>query len=344
MQYAPLGHSDFQVSRICLGTMTFGEQNTPEEAFAQLDMALDAGVNFIDTAELYPIPPNARTSGETEAIVGAWLKRRRARDRVILASKVAGPGVAHLSRSSRPFERKALRAALEASLNRLGTDVIDLYQLHWPERKTNYFGRLGYRHADDDDFTPLSEVLDTLGELVKEGLIRAVGVSNETAWGVMSFLRESERAGGPQLVSIQNPYSLLNRSFEVGLAEVAIREQCGLLAYSPLAFGTLSGKYLNGARPARSRLTLFSQYARYSNPRAEAASRAYVELARSHGLDPAQMALAFVMAQPFVTSTIIGATTPEQLRCNLAACDVRLESVVVDGIEAIHTEIPNPAP
>jgi len=344
MQYALLGRTDIRVSRMCLGTMTFGEQNTQEEAFAQLDMAIDAGVNFIDTAELYPIPPNPRTAGATEVIVGAWLKQRRNRDQVVLATKVAGPGVAHLSSSSRPFERKVMRAALEGSLKRLGTDVIDVYQLHWPERKTNYFGRLGYRHANGDDFTPLAEVLESLDELVKAGMVRAVGVSNETAWGVMSFLREAERSGGPQMVSIQNPYSLLNRSFEVGLAEVALREMCGLLAYSPLAFGTLSGKYLNGSRPARARLSLFSQYARYSNPRAERATRAYVELARRHSLNSAQMALAFVMAQPFVTSTIIGATTLEQLRSNLAACDLNLDRAVVDDIEAIHTEIPNPAP
>jgi aryl-alcohol dehydrogenase-like predicted oxidoreductase len=344
MKYNPLGRTGITVSRVCLGTMTFGEQNSEKEAFRQLDRAVDAGVTFIDTAEMYPIPPRAATCGRSEEIVGRWINGRGNRDAIVLATKMTGPGLDHIRGGAGRFGRKQIREAVDGSLQRLGTDTIDLYQLHWPERKTNMFGRRGYTHDDSAAFTPLAEVLDTLSELIGTGKIRAVGVSNETPWGVMDFLGLARNSGLPRIASIQNPYSLLNRLFEVGLAEVAIREDCGLLAYSPLAMGTLSGKYLDGGKPAGARLTLFTHYQRYTKPRAIAATEAYVALARRHGLDAAQMALAYVSSRRFLTSTIIGATTIDQLDSNLAAEDLTLDREVVDGIEAIHEDNPDPAP
>jgi aryl-alcohol dehydrogenase-like predicted oxidoreductase len=344
MKYNQLGRSGITVSRICLGTMTFGEQNSEEDAFRQLDRAVDAGVNFIDTAEMYPIPPRAETCGRTEEIVGRWINSRGNRDAVVLATKISGPGWDHIRGGDGRFGRKQIREALDGNLRRLGTDHVDLYQLHWPDRKTNAFGRRGYTHDDSAAFTPLAEVLDALSEQIEAGRIRTVGVSNETPWGVMGYLGLAEKDGLPRIASIQNPYSLLNRLFEVGLAEVAIREDCGLLAYSPLAMGTLSGKYLDGGKPPGARLTLFTHYQRYTKPPAIAATEAYVALARRHGLDPAQMALAYVNSRRFLTSTIIGATTIEQLESNLAAEDLTLDREVVDGIEAIHENNPDPAP
>ena len=346
MHHRPLGRTGLSVSRICLGTMTFGEQNTEAEAHRQIDIALDAGVDFIDAAEMYPIPPRPETQGRTEEILGSWFATRGRRGNVVLATKITGPGpaFAHIRDGALRFDRPRIRAAVDLSLKRLRTDYIDLYQLHWPERPTNIFGRRGYDHAADAAFTPLGEVLDALGDEVRRGTVRAVGVSNETPWGAMSYLGLAGGTDRPRMASIQNPYSLLNRLFEVGLAEVALREGCGLLAYSPLAFGTLSGKYLNGARPAGARLTLFPQYGRYTKPAAVAATRDYVDLARRFGLDPAAMALAYVVSRPFVTSAIIGATTEEQLRANLAAEDLALDAAVVEGIEAIHERSPNPAP
>ncbi len=347
MEYRPLGSSGIQVSAICLGTMTWGEQNSADEAFAQLDLALESGVNFIDTAELYAIPPRAETYGRTEAIIGEWLHKRGGRERVVLATKVAGPGpgwVDHIRGGRSRFDASNIRTALEGSLRRLGTDYVDLYQLHWPERTTNFFGRLGYEHVPEEAFTPFRETLEVMDALVREGKVRAFGVSNETAWGVMAYLREGALHGLPRVVSVQNPYNLLNRSFEVGLAEVAHREEAPLLAYSPLAFGTLSGKYLDGARPPGARLTRWPDYDRYVNPQAVAATREYVALARDHDLDPAQMALAFVTGRPFLASNIIGATTLEQLRSNLASARVRLPDPVLDAIEAIHARYPNPSP
>jgi aryl-alcohol dehydrogenase-like predicted oxidoreductase len=346
MNQRPLGQTDLRVSELCLGTMTFGEQNTEADAFAQLDRAVDAGINFIDTAEIYPVPPVAETQGATERFIGHWLAQRGGRDRLVLASKVAGPGdwIDYLRMPGRRLDRANIEAALDASLERLGTDYIDLYQLHWPDRPTNYFGQLGYQHQVQDDSVPLLETLQVLGDLVQAGKIRYVGLSNETPWGTMRMLELAERHGLPRMVSIQNPYSLLNRTFEVGLAEVAIREQCGLLAYSPLAFGMLSGKYLGGARPQGARLTLFSRFDRYSNEQAEWATAEYCAIARRHGLDPAQMALAFVTGRPFVTSNIIGATTLEQLETNLASVEVSLSQEVLEEIEAVHQRQPNPSP
>lgn len=346
MQYRRLGQTDIEVSALCLGTMTFGEQNTEQDAHGQLDRAREAGINFIDTAEIYPVPPRAETQGLTERYIGSWLESRRCRDRVILATKVAGPAewLPYLRDGQARLDRRNIEAALDASLERLRTDYVDLYQLHWPDRETNYFGKLGYAHPPQDLSVPLAETLMVLGDLVRAGKVRHIGISNETPWGLMRFLQLAAEHGMPRMVSIQNPYSLLNRTFEIGLAEVAMREQCGLLAYSPLAFGVLSGKYLDGARPPGARLTLYERFSRYSNPEAERATADYVALARRHGLDPAQMALAWVTSRPFVTANIIGATTPEQLEINLASIDVTLSDEVIAGIEAIHARQPNPAP
>ncbi len=345
MDYRQLGRTDLNVSAICLGTMTWGEQNSESEAFSQIEMAKAGGINFIDTAEMYPVPPKAETYASTETIIGNWFKKSGDRADWILASKIAGPGntIDYIRDGHLKFNREHIVAALDASLKRLQTDYLDLYQLHWPERNTNFFGKLGYAHAEEQ-FTPLLETLEALNEQVKAGKIRHVGVSNETPWGTMKYLAEADAHGLPRPVSIQNPYSLLNRSFEVGMAEVSIREQCGLLAYSPMAFGMLSGKYANGARPPKGRLSLYSRFTRYFNPQSEAACARYVALAREHGLDPAQMALAFVTSREFVTSNIIGATTLEQLESNLASAELVLSQEVLDGIEAIHKDHPNPAP
>ncbi|MFA0811247.1 NADP(H)-dependent aldo-keto reductase [Microbulbifer epialgicus] len=347
MEYRQLGTSSLKVSQICLGTMTYGEQNTIEDAAEQLDYALDQGVNFIDCAEMYPVPPSAETQGRTEEYIGKWLSTRGGRDRVIIASKVAGrgeanSGVGHL-RSGPRLNRDQILKACDHSLKRLGTDYIDLYQVHWPERQTNFFGRLGYCHGGDDGIA-ISETLGALEELLKAGKVRHIGVSNETPWGLHEYLTESVVYGKPRIVSIQNPYNLLNRTFEVGCAEISIRERCGLLAYSPLAFGVLTGKYLGGEKPAGARLTLFERFQRYASERTTAATKAYVELARQFGLNPAQMALAFVNQQPFVTSNIIGATTIEQLRNNIASVNLKLDDEQLAAIENVHQQNPNPAP
>ncbi|OIO54424.1 MAG: NADP(H)-dependent aldo-keto reductase [Alphaproteobacteria bacterium CG_4_10_14_0_2_um_filter_63_37] len=345
MEYRTLGTTDLQVSAIGLGTMTWGQQNIPEEAYAQLDLAVEAGVNFIDTAEMYPVPAKAETQGATETILGRWLKRRGGKGDLIVATKAAAradwlPWL----RGGPRLNRDHLRRAVDASLQRLGIETIDLYQMHWPERKTNYFGRLGYNHQQGDEGVAIEETLAALGELVAEGKIRHVGLSNETPWGMMAFLRAAAQQGLPRMMSIQNPYNLLNRTFEIGCAEVAVRESMGLLAYSPLAMGTLAGKYLAGARPAQARLTLFPQFNRYMGAQAQAATAEYVQLAHSSGLKPAQMALAFVTSRPFVTSNLIGATTVEQLRQNLDSAKVVLSQEVLEAIEAIQRKYPNPAP
>lgn len=347
MEYRKLGNTDIDVSVICLGTMTWGEQNTPEEAFEQIEYALEQGVNFIDTAELYSIPPQAKTYGRTEEIIGEWLHKSGRRNDIVLASKIAGPGenwIPHIRGGKTRYNREYIRQAVDASLKRLQTDYLDLYQLHWPERQTNFFGQLGYQHHLDEDFTPLLETLEALEEQRQAGKIRHVGVSNETPWGVMRFLQLAGQHDLPRMVSVQNPYSLLNRSYEVGLAEISCREQCGLLAYSPLGFGVLSGKYLGGQKPAGARLTRYPDYTRYSNPQAVAATEQYVALANKHGLDPAQMALAYINSRPFLTSNIIGATDMDQLRSNIASIDLRLADEVLAGIEAIHQQYPNPSP
>ena len=347
MKYRKLGQSDIDVSVICLGTMTWGQQNTPEQAFEQMDYAISQGVNFFDTAELYAIPPKSETYGRTEEIIGEWLQARGKREDIVLASKIAGPGeswIPHIRNGKTQFNRIDIGAALDASLQRLQTDYLDLYQLHWPQREANYFGKLGFDAPQQEHITPILETLEALNEQVQAGKIRHIGLSNETPWGVMQFLHYAELAGLPRIASVQNPYSLLNRSYEIGLAEVSWREQAGLLAYSPLGFGVLSGKYLNGARPEGARLTLFSDYTRYSSAEAVSATEKYVTLARQHHLDPAQMALAYANSRPFLTSTIIGATSMEQLKSNIDSINVSLSDEVLQQIEAIHTEFPNPSP
>ncbi len=345
MDYLTLGQSDLKVSRIALGTMTFGRQNSEAEAFEQLDYALERGVNLIDAAEMYPVPTAAEFQGRTEQYIGNWMRQRSNRDRVILATKATGPGemVRYLRPDIRHDERN-LRLAIEGSLQRLQTDYIDLYQLHWPDRATNYFGQLGYRHDPDNSGTPLAETLRVLGELVREGKIRHIGLSNETPWGTMKCLQLAEQLGLPRIVSVQNPYSLLNRTAEVGLAEVLLREQVGLLAYSPLGFGVLSGKYAGGVRPEGSRLALFPEYQRYLTEQGVAATQCYLALAAEVGLDPAQMALAFVNTRPFLGSNIIGATRMDQLKANLDSLELRLSPELLAQIEAIHQRYPNPCP
>jgi aryl-alcohol dehydrogenase-like predicted oxidoreductase len=348
VEYRTLGNTDIQVSVVCLGTMTWGEQNSRQQAFEQMDYALSRGVNFFDTAEMYAIPPRADTYGRTEEIIGEWLKARGSRDQVVLASKIAGPGedwLPHIREGRTRFNRKYIGAALDASLKRLQTDYLDLYQLHWPERKTNFFGELGFQpDSSEGELTPLLETLEVLDEQVRAGKLRHIGLSNETPWGVMRFLELAEREGLSRPVSVQNPYSLLNRSYEIGMAEISWREKTGLLAYSPLGFGVLSGKYLGGARPAGARLTLYPDYTRYSNPAALAATEKYVALAHRHQLQPAQMALAYVHGRAFLTSTIIGATTMDQLRDNVDSIAVELPAEVLEAIELIHREYPNPSP
>ena len=350
MEHRPLGRTGLSVSLICLGTMTWGEQNTEAEGHAQMDYALDQGVNFFDTAELYPIPPRAETQGATETIIGSWFASRSgARDRVILASKVVGRTPMDWFRDGRiPAElnRAQMQEALDKSLKRLRTDHIDLYQLHWPDRPMPWGSNPTAVEAADFGGAshPIEEILATLGEFVKAGKVRHVGLSNESAWGTMKFLAASETLGLPRVASIQNAYSLINRTYEVALAEIGLREQVGLLAYSPLAQGYLTGKYLDGARPAGARTTLFNRGQRYEKPGAEEAIAHYVALAHEAGLDPAQMALAFVNSRPFVASNIIGATTMDQLRTAIASASMTLPPDVLARINAIHQTHQNPAP
>jgi aryl-alcohol dehydrogenase-like predicted oxidoreductase len=345
MERRKLGDTGVEVSLVGLGTMTWGQQNTREEAFAQLDLALERGVNLIDAAEMYPVPPRAETAHRTEAILGEWLAARGRRGEVVLATKVTGRSPMPWIRGGPRLSRAQIREAIEGSLRRLRTEYVDLYQLHWPDRATNFFGQLGYTHPESDDSVPIEETLAACAELVAEGKVRHVGISNETPWGVMKYLEVGAREGQTRVASIQNPYSLLNRSFEVGLAEMAIKERVGLLAYSPLAFGVLSGKYAGGARPEGARLTLFGDhFTRYLKPMAVKATERYVALAREAGLDPAQMALAFVHSRPFLTSTLVGATSIAQLEANLASAELRLGPDLLRAIDAIHAEISNPAP
>ncbi|MFQ5955433.1 MAG: aldo/keto reductase [Kiloniellales bacterium] len=347
MIYRRLGRTELEVSVICLGSMTWGEQNTEAETHRQIDYAFDHGVNFIDTAEMYAAPPRAETQGASEACIGGWLKSSGKRDKVIIATKIIGPSdrFPWIRDGTTRFDRRHVAAAVEASLRRLETDYIDLYQLHWPARRGTYFGGPGPHQLADDDPIPIEEQLAALEAQIKAGKIRYVGLSNETPWGMLKFIETAARNGLPRIASIQNRYNLLNRSFEVGHAEIAMREDCGLLAYSPMAGGALSGKYLGGARPPGSRLALFGDhFTRYDTPRGVKATEAYVRLARRHGLDPAQMALAFVHGRGFLTATIIGATTMGQLERNIASIDIALPDDLLAGIQAIHDHNPNPAP
>ena len=346
MIYTKLPHTDIEVSKICLGTMTWGNQNIEAEGHEQMDYAVDQGINFFDTAELYPIPAHPDRYAHTEKIIGNWFKKNGNRDQIILGTKIAGNGDYTKFIRTTGFSRDSIISAVESSLERLQTDYIDVYQLHWPERSTNYFGQRGYKHDVTDHWEDnFHQVLETLRDLIREGKIRHVGISNETPWGTMRFLEESKvHASLPRVVTIQNPFSLLNRTFETGLSEIAIREHIGLLAYSPMGFGVLSGKYLGGKLPDKSRIALFPNYNRYGGENATNATQKYFDLAQDHGISLAQMALAFVNSRPFVTSTIIGATTMEQLKENIDSIDVKLSDVLLKGINAIHNEIPNPSP
>lgn len=350
IEYRKLGRTDLSVSNICLGTMTWGEQNTEAEGHAQMDYALERGINFFDTAELYSIPPKAETSGSTERIIGSWFKARGNRDKVILATKVVGRSTNTWFRddgSPSELNRKQIEEAVNKSLKRLQTDYIDIYQLHFPDRSVSIFGSNPTIFRDTRGETPenpIPEILDVLHDLVKAGKVRHIGVSNESPWGLMSFLHHARVRGQSRVQSIQNAYSLLNRTFEVGLAEIALREQVSLLAYSPLAQGYLSGKYRNGALPEGSRKQLFNRLQRYETPGADSAINAYFDLAAEQGLDLAQMALAFVNSRSFVTSTIIGATTLEQLKTDIDAADITITPELEEGINAIHLLNSNPCP
>ncbi|ELA3116625.1 NADP(H)-dependent aldo-keto reductase [Vibrio vulnificus] len=344
MQYTKLPNSTLEISKLCLGTMTFGEQNSQQDAFEQLDYAVAQGINFIDTAEMYPVPPKAQSQGLTEQFIGNWLSKSGKREKVLIATKIAGPRNVPYIRDNMSLNRRHIHTAIDDSLTRLQTDYVDLYQLHWPQRQTNCFGQLNYPYPDTQEEVTLIETLEALNELVKAGKVRYIGVSNETPWGVMTLLRLAEKHDLPRIVSIQNPYNLLNRSFEVGLSEISHYEGVQLLAYSPMAFGTLSGKYLDGARPKGARCTLFERFQRYFTPQGLEATNAYVSLARDYGLDPAQMALAFVNQRPFVASNIIGATTLDQLKANIESLNVKLEDEVLNKIQQIGTTYSNPCP
>lgn len=350
MEFRTLGQTDLQVSAICLGTMTFGEQNSEEDAHKQLDFALAQGVNFIDTAEVYPVPPCQETYARTEKIIGHWIAKRGKRDDFILASKISGPSRGNdrqdYIRGGARFTREQIFSACDASLQRLKTDYLDLYQLHWPERRVNIFGELGMHKLQDNPavMTPFVETVSALDELVKAGKIRHYGLSNETPWGVNQHLQLSREKHLTRLVSVQNPYNLLNRSYEVGMAEISLREKISLLAYSPLAFGMLTGKYLVKPWNEQWRIAKFSRFTRYTKPPAFMAVSRYVDIARKINITPAQLALAFVNQQAFVTSNIIGATNLRQLAENISSIDITLSAETIAAIDAVHAEISNPCP
>ena len=344
MQFSELGNTGIKVSKICLGTMTFGEQNTESEAHSQLDYALAQGINFIDTAEMYPVPPQEPTQGRTEEYIGSWLKKSGLRDQVIVATKVSGPGMMPYLRDGPQLTPEHIDAALHASLKRLQTDYIDLYQVHWPARNTNYFGKLGYQHNEADTSTAIEDSYAFLVKAAEKGKVRHLGISNETPWGVMRYQFLASTNSWPSIVSVQNPYSLLNRTYEIGLAEISHRENIGLLAYSPLGFGVLTGKYLQGNTPANARLSLFQRFDRYNNDQGVNATKAYVDLAYKYNYSPAQMALAFVNSRPFVTANIIGATNLEQLSENIDSINLELSNEVLEKIELLHLKQPNPCP
>ena len=346
MKYKKLGGTDLKVSLICLGTMTWGEQNSQEEGFEQMDFALEKGVNFFDTAELYAIPPKAKTYGRTEEIIGDWFKIKKNRKKIILASKIAGPGLKWIRGGGSQYSPKNIEEALHNSLKRLQTDYIDLYQLHWPERNTNYFGDLDYEHDEKEkSCNSFESILNTLKKFIDQGKIRYIGLSNETPWGFSKYLEIAKEKNLPKVVSVQNPYSLVNRTYEVGMSEISIRERAGLLAYSPLAVGYLTGKYRNKKIPKNSRLDLFYEnYPRYHNERTYEAVDEYFKISEKYKISLSQLALAFVNSRDFVTSNIIGATTMEQLQENIDSIDISLNENVMNEINLIHEKIPNPAP
>lgn len=352
MQYRKLGHTDIKVSLIGLGTMTWGEQNTEQEAHEQLDYALSRGVNLIDTAEMYPVPPSAETQGRTESYLGSWLAKSGRRQDIVLATKAAGPSSdptrpSHIREGRNSYSATDLTEAVNDSLRRLQTDYIDLYQLHWPERRSAFFGRRAFPWPEKDHHNgkqQIEDCLQALDQLVRAGKIRHIGLSNETPWGVAQFLHYAKKLGLPPIVAIQNPYNLLNRLYESGLSEYSYYDNIGLLAYSPLAMGMLTGKYDQGARPAGARLTLFERFQRYQKPAAIQAAENYNQLARDHGLSPATLALAWINSQPFVTSNLVGATNLDQLKENIDSVNIELSPELLEEIETIHERHPNPAP
>ena len=348
MLYKKLGRTDLAVSAICLGTMTWGEQNTETEAHEQLDYALERGINFLDTAEMYPVPPRKETYSRTEEYIGRWDKLKTQREKIILATKVVGPmdnfEDQYIRGGKTKLNKEHIDKALEGSLKRLNVDYIDLYQLHWPERQTNFFGARGYTHLPEDKSTPIKETLQALKPWVDKGVIRHLGLSNETPWGVMQYLNAARELGMDPVVSIQNPYNLLNRTFEIGLSEMALKEKVGLLAYSPLAFGTLSGKYLQEPWPSKGRLSLWGRFSRYLKDNGVAATKEYVGLAKEIGSTPSKLALAFVTTRSFVTSNIIGATTMEQLEENIDSIELELSDEILAKIQEIQERFPDPCP
>jgi aryl-alcohol dehydrogenase-like predicted oxidoreductase len=342
MIYKKLGKSELLVSNICLGTMTYGEQNSEAEAHEQLNYSIANGINLIDTAEMYAIPPKEETQGLTEKIIGTWLSKRKDREKIYVATKVAGPGMEYLRGGSR-LDKKQIFQAVDDSLKRLQTDYIDLYQVHWPERKSNYFGRLGYEYSDEMG-VPIEETLEAMTDLVKSGRVRYIGVSNETPWGTSRYLNIAKEKSMQRIVTIQNPYSLLNRIYEVGLAEISQHENVGLLAYSPLGFGQLTGKYINKTEK-NSRLGLFGDwFTRYSNEECLRAVEKYLNIADKYNLSLTHLALAFVNTRPFVTSNIIGATTMEQLKENIDSVNIEITENMLEDINQVHSSQPNPAP
>ena len=346
MNYKKLGSTDVDVSTICLGTMTWGEQNSKADGFEQMDYAIDNGVNFWDTAEIYAIPMREETYGETENIIGEWFKKTKKRDKVILATKVSGPtSKEYIRGGGSSYDKKSMSEALEKSLKRMQTDYIDLYQLHWPERNTNFFGKQGYEHdSNEKNWIAFEEILENLKKFVDEGKIRYVGLSNETAWGLAKCLELSKLKNLPKMMAVQNPYNLLNRTYEVGLAEISVREQSGLLAYSPLAFGYLTGKYRNNNMPKGSRIDLFKDFTRYNNENSIKAIEEYYKISQKFNLDFAQMSIKFCEIQPFVTSVIIGATTMQQLKTNVESVNVKLNNEIINEINEVQKIYPNPCP
>ena len=344
MEYTTLGITDIKISKICLGTMNWGEQNNEADGHEQMDYSVEHGINFFDTAEMYSVPSRKETYGSTETIVGTWFKKRGKRDDIVLATKIAGPGewIKYI-REDTDYSKESIKKAVEGSLRRLHTDYIDLYQLHWPARRTNFFGVRGYRHFDKWEDNILT-ILEGLEEIIKEGKIRHFGISNETAWGLMSYLKFSAALGKPRCMSVQNPYNLLNRTYEIGLAEMSIREKCGLLAYSPIAFGLLSGKYHKDPRPADGRIALYTEMNRYNSENCFDATTKYLAIAKKYRLSLAQMSLAFVNMQPFVTSTIIGATKMDQLKEDIGSINVKLSKEIIKEINIVQDEFPDPAP
>ncbi len=345
MKFKKLGTTNLDVSLICLGTMTWGTQNTEKEAFEQMDYSVEKGINFFDTAELYSVPPNSDSYGKTEIMIGNWFEKRKNRKKIILATKVAGPGCNWIRGGGNNFDEKTIGEAIDGSLKRLKTDYIDLYQLHWPERSTNYFGKRDYKlDSDEGEWNSFESVLEALEKFIKSGKIRYIGMSNETPYGLSKYIELSKSKKLPRMMSVQNPYNLVNRTYEIGMSEISIREKCGLLVYYPLATGALSGKYRNGQMPKNSRQALFKGWERHLNPLAMKAYEEYYKLAKENNMTMAQLAQAFVNTRPFVTSNIIGATTMDQLKENINSVNIELSDDILSKINIIHNNNPNPSP